>query len=340
MAIKFGTNGKDSITGTSGNDELYALGGSDRIYANPGNDKLFGGDGEDGLYGQAGDDIIYGGNGIDALFGHAGADSLYGEAGNDYMLAGDGADYLKGGSGNDRLRGEAGNDTLNGGSGDNDLQGGSGNDTLIHYGRAADGMPGGKAIYGGGEGIDTLLFDVQGPFPTDDSGTELAEFVSGFVGEGGSGGLDYATDPIEPSSARIGSFSGIEEFKLQNGSNMKLDFSAYVDAKVTGGALGDYLEGGEGNQDFTGGGGDDNYLFRWREGENGGSDIIHGFSQADGDLIYYNNMPESATEDPLKIEAVETDGHTIYTATEIATGSVVHTLDVDAIGLPLPSYYI
>jgi hypothetical protein len=99
----------------------------------------------------------------------------------------------------------------------------------------------------------------------------------------------------------------------------------------------------EGDQTFIGGAGGDSYRFLWREGWNGGHDKVIGFNKAEGDHIAYSNQFESDNgPDPLLISAVENAGHTIYTATEIATGQVVHTLDVDAVGLPPPiiGYYL
>jgi hypothetical protein len=98
-----------------------------------------------------------------------------------------------------------------------------------------------------------------------------------------------------------------------------------------------------GNQTFIGGTGGDSYRFLWRENWEGGHDKIIGFNAAEGDAIAYSNKPKSWDDpDLLKITSVETVGHTIYTATEISTGEVVHTLDVDAVGLPEPyfDYYL
>jgi Ca2+-binding RTX toxin-like protein len=215
MATKRGTTGSDTLRGTTGADDLYGLGGND------------------GLYGLEGNDRLWGGSGVDALFGAAGNDQMYGEAGDDYMLGGLGADYLHGGSGNDRLRGEDGADVLNGGPGDNDLRGGIGNDTIIHYGRAADGNPGGKAFYDGGSGTDTLALDVIGPFRVTEE--DLAGVVGAYVSSDGTGLLEYLTEPFNPFTASVGTFAGFETFRLQENSNMQLDFSANKTATVFGG---------------------------------------------------------------------------------------------------------
>lgn len=335
MAIKRGTSKGEILTGTSRADELYGLGGNDRIYANGGNDKVFGGDGDDGLWGQGGNDLIFGGNGVDALHGGDGDDQLHGEAGDDWLDGGAGNDSLFGGSGNDRLRGGAGNDVLDGGLGTDDLAGGDGDDTLIHFSRASDGQVAVNERYDGGAGLDTLVIDVQGAFPVD--GSE-AGWLGVYVGRDG-GIITYRTDPVEGSSLEVGQFRGIETYQLADASNA-MEFASDVDATVIGGNMGDFLEAGQGNQDMTGGGGADRFMFWWRQGENGGHDIVRGFSLAEGDRLMWNNMPDYESVDPLVITSVEQDGHTIYTSTEITTGHVVHTLDVDAVGLPAPEFYM
>lgn len=334
MAIKRGTSRGEMLTGTSKADEIYGLGGNDRIYANGGNDKVFGGDGDDGLWGQGGDDQIFGGNGIDALFGDLGNDTLDGGAGDDWLDGGEGNDSLFGGSGNDRLRGGAGDDVLEGGLGRDDLAGGEGNDTITHKARPSDGKIAVNELYDGGAGQDTLIIDVQGDFPV---GGSEAHWVGVFVGQDG-GSINYRTDPVEGSTIQVAQFRGIETFRLADASNSMI-FSASVDATVIGGNGRDFLEAGQGNQDMTGGAGADRFMFRWRVGDDGGHDVVRGFNAAEGDRLMFNNMPSHESDDPLVITSVEQDGHTLFTATEIATGLVVHTVDVDAVGLPAPEFY-
>ena len=331
MAVKRGTSKGEMLTGTSRADELYGMGGADRIYANGGNDKVYGGDGNDGLYGQGGDDEIHGGAGMDKLVGDLGNDQLHGDDGNDWMTGGVGDDALFGGTGNDVLRGDAGNDVLDGGAGDDNVAGGDGDDTIIHTARPSDGPVGGAEFYDGGAGLDTLVLDVQGVFPVDE--TE-AGWIGVYVGQDG-GAIEYLTDPVEGSSIQVGQFRGIESFRLADGSN-GMEWSASVDATVVGGNLGDIMEAGAGSQDMTGGGGGDRFVFRWRVGEDGGHDVVRGFDATEGDRLFWDNMPAHESDDPLVITSVEQDGHTLYTATEIATGLVVHMVDVDAVGLPAP----
>jgi Ca2+-binding RTX toxin-like protein len=156
--------------------------------------------------------------------------------------------------------------------------------------------------------------------------------------------MTYAVDPVEGMWETIATFTGIEEFRVTPEST-RLSVTARTDATVVGGDENDKLEARQGDQDFTGGAGADEYQFYWRKGFELNHDVIHGFSVAEGDTIAWGNQSEAdvfSVPPPLLITAVETDGHTLYTSVEIATGEVAHTLDVDAIGLPdpLPWYYL
>ncbi|GEO42645.1 hypothetical protein SAE02_67930 [Skermanella aerolata] len=60
-------------------------------------------------------------------------------------------------------------------------------------------------------------------------------------------------------------------------------------------------------------------------------------------MIEFNSQSEvdlGTVPPPLRLTSEEIGAHTIYTSVEIATGQVVHTLDVDAVGLqPLAEWY-
>lgn len=321
MAIKRGTNGSDKLTGTSAADDLYGLGGADSLSGGGGNDRL------------------WGGSGIDALFGGDGSDQLYGEGSGDYMSGGNGNDFLHGGSGDDRLRGDAGNDTLNGAGGENDLAGGSGNDTLIHYGRPADGQPLGTARYDGGTGTDTLKIDIAGTFKAEYG--DPASWVSVWASSDGGGSIVLLTDPDEGTGPGIGSIAGIEIFRLAS-SDHRFDFHADRTMTVYGGNGADRLEGIEGNQTFIGGEGADDYRFLWRENRSPSTDKIIGFSVEEGDTIAFSNRPEDQSGPETEITARESNGHTILTTKRVDTGEVVHTVDIDTVGIPgwYEDYYL
>ncbi|WP_157619243.1 calcium-binding protein [Skermanella stibiiresistens] len=325
MATHIGTLARDVIYGTRWADTLRGQGGNDYLNGQDGNDGLFGDAGDDKLDGGAGNDTLHGGDGVDALFGGTGSDVLHGDVGNDYLSGGAGFDQLFGGSGNDRLVG---------GEGTNDLYGGSGNDTLVleEYGAVQET----SSRFVGGTGFDTLhviagdatvLVD---PF-TGSLETAPARMVIDFDDDR-SGGALWFQDAGEWAFEGAGTFSEIEAFTVS--TDTRLDFhGGKDDATVTGGRHADLFEGGAGDETFIGGGGADLFLMSWNgPGTGMGSDRIVGFNAAEGDRIesaFFTGVFGSN----LKTTAVEKNGHTILTS-RMSDGTVVHTLDVDAVGLP------
>jgi Ca2+-binding RTX toxin-like protein len=101
MAIKYGNNLDNNITGTSTGDTIFAYGGKDYVNADDGDDYVDGGDGDDILWGGGGNDELYGGNDNDQIFGSTGDDKLFGGAGNDLLFGGIGQDIMTGGPGAD-----------------------------------------------------------------------------------------------------------------------------------------------------------------------------------------------------------------------------------------------
>ncbi len=81
--VKWGTDGRDSLSGNRGGDILDGLEGADTLRGGRGADTLAGGDGADSLLGGAGDDRLEGGAGKDRLWGGQGADHLWGGHGAD-----------------------------------------------------------------------------------------------------------------------------------------------------------------------------------------------------------------------------------------------------------------
>jgi Ca2+-binding RTX toxin-like protein len=341
MAIINGTALRDVLNGTSLADTIRGAAGDDTLSGLSGNDSLYGDSGNDGLNGGLGNDKLFGGTGVDALFGNEGADQLYGEAGDDWLQGGASNDYINGGSGNDRLRGDDGDDTLAGARGDNDVRGGAGNDTMLHSTYGVTDPIGGKAFYDGGSGRDTLQIDYIGDyyFGQDPINGDRAGWIEININIDKSGTIDYAGDPTEGNFERIGTFTNVEVFSVTSRST-RLSVTMQDDATVIGGDSNDKLEGRRGDQDFTGGKGADAYQFLWRAGFEPNHDVVHGFSVAEGDTIEFNSQFEGdlgTIPAPLRLTTEEINGHTIYTSVEIASGQVVHTLDVDAVGLPPPA---
>jgi Ca2+-binding RTX toxin-like protein len=87
---RYGTTGRDSLTGTTTDDRLHGLAGDDTLNGLTGNDTLYGGGGNDSLRGDEGDLSFYGGPGNDTL-------STGGTARmTAYFGRGDGQDHIAG----------------------------------------------------------------------------------------------------------------------------------------------------------------------------------------------------------------------------------------------------
>lgn len=100
-----GNETSQNILGLYGSDSINGDGGDDLIYGQAGNDTISAGTGNDTLYGGNGNDMLNGGNGDDSLSGEAGGDSLDGGDGNDWLNGDIGIDSLFGGNGDDTLFG-------------------------------------------------------------------------------------------------------------------------------------------------------------------------------------------------------------------------------------------
>lgn len=119
-----GGPGNDRIEGGRGNDRLYGGAGNDRIEGGRGSDKAIeGGPGRDRLFGGRGNDAIEGGRDADRIDGGLGDDRVDGGRGDrDRVYGNHGSDRAKGGPGNrDVVRGDLGRDRLDGGPGRRDV---------------------------------------------------------------------------------------------------------------------------------------------------------------------------------------------------------------------------
>ncbi len=168
MAIKDGTDVRDTLDGTDSDDSLNGFGGDDILNGFGGNDTLNGGDGDDLLDGGTGSDLLQGGNGNDIYYvdslgdqivensdaDNSSEDRVYssltltlgvnleelyltgndaingtGNALDNVIVGNDANNVLSGGDGSDVLNGVSGSDTLNGGAG-NDFYFVDPNDTI------------------------------------------------------------------------------------------------------------------------------------------------------------------------------------------------------------------
>jgi Ca2+-binding RTX toxin-like protein len=322
MPTYTGTNGDDSYWGGPDADLIEGLGGQDYLLGNGGDDEILGGDGDDNLHGGDGNDILDGGEGNDLLQGDDGVDTLRGMAGNDRLLVtnlpvagelfdgGDGLDTLqfdaggsapiifsifdpavvqniygaavvnieqlsfRAGSGNDTVTGGAlndyidgydGNDRIDGGLGDDSLDGGLGTDTV--YGG------GGNDTIRGGGGLNDVLYGDDGDDTFHWNSTDA--LIDGGAGidqirmEYYVAGIDLTVNLSNPNfeTMAIGTrVIGVERLWIQGGDgNDRFTGGAWDDVLVgnkgndilTGGAGNDTLSGGDGNDQLFGGAGDD-----------------------------------------------------------------------------------
>ncbi|WP_137702883.1 calcium-binding protein [Marimonas lutisalis] len=310
LPLQTGTIGDDSLEGTTGDDTIDGLAGNDSISGLSGNDNLVGGDGNDTLSGGVGADSLFGGDGDDLLRLGNGQESIDGGADNDTLevdltgattdfsflpfvnlatgqagatdlivpldtienvenvvfignfhveLTGDGgANYLQGGAGDDTIDGGAGDDTLFGGVGADSLFGGDGDD-LLRLGN-------GQESIDGGAGNDTLEVDLTGA--TSFSFLPFINLATGQVG---------ATDIVVPLDTVV---------NVEN-----VVFIGNFHVELTGDGIGNYLQGGAGDDTIDGGAGDDTLM-----GDTGADQLTGG----DGfDIISYAGATQRARVDFL-----------------------------------------
>ncbi|MEM7212993.1 MAG: calcium-binding protein, partial [Pseudomonadota bacterium] len=206
--------------------------------------------------GTLGDDTYIGSNSADTLIGLEGEDSLSGLGGNDVLEGGDDDDTLDGGADADLLEGGSGDDSLSGGTGGDlyrfsegdgediiDDQGNATIDTLEIDGYGLEDLRFSKT---GPDGDDlTIRFNgspdkivVKGTFAAADAG-QIEQFVL----------LDSAlTLSLAEVEARVQPDIGTDGLALYGDDG---------DNDLTGSALADYFEGGDGADTMTGGDGDD-----------------------------------------------------------------------------------
>jgi len=298
--ILLGTNTDDTLLGTGGADRAYGFGGADEIVTLAGDDRVFGGAGNDQLDGGAGADILHGDADDDQLLGGDGDDTLEGGAGSDVVVGGAGRDYVFGdasfGSGSDQLDG---NDVLQGGAGDDELDGGLGNDVfLFNLGDGQDVIVDGSTAYNPytnhrDPGFDVIRFGA-GIAPEDlDFSITYRDAVGGQDGDlvihnrvsGDTVTVKYVL-LSKGYSGGGGKLSTIDRVEFFDGAT--IDFTemlaraGYLGNRIDGTAGDDNLQGtagedildgkGDISQDnLSGGGGSDVYLF----GRNSGRDYIY-----------------------------------------------------------------
>jgi RTX calcium-binding nonapeptide repeat (4 copies) len=258
-----GTPRTDVILAMGGDDHILGRGGRDLICAGPGDDAVGGEGGRDALSGQGGNDRLYGGSGNDRLFAGGGTANE--------LLGNDGDDLLQGGPGFERMFGQEGRDILRGGESIVDRA-----VFVFSDSRMVVDLGAGTAR---GEGHDALreIEDVEGSRHNDILYGDRepnwffpragADRVDGRGSSGDLVSLDGATKPVTATMdgatgqgsdtfARIEGLQGSREFgddlSGDGRPNLLLGIGGADD--LFGLADDDWLDGGQGTNDFAEGG--------------------------------------------------------------------------------------
>lgn len=285
----YGGTGDDTITGDAGDDLILGEAGADTIFGGADRDEIHGGTEGDFLSGGDAEDLVYGEDGSDRISGDAGDDLLFAGAGNDDVLGGTGEDRIFGASGADVLRGQegddlilgeedadrlfgdAGFDVLRGGLGDDELTGGFDADRL-------QGEDGRDAIYGA-TGDDWLLGNDGDDFLSGGPNDDYADGGAGSDDVFGGAGDDW----LLAGTGMLGRVFGDDGDDVLVGSDEGDDDPNFADAT----RLGDWLDGGAGDDTILGlGGADVVFGGAGNDVVDGGvhGDLVHG--GADDDRIY------------------------------------------------------
>ena len=264
---RIGTAANNFFGGGSFNDSLSGAGGNDSLLGGDGADTLDGGTGADTIRGGGGDDLIIDADGVISIDGGAGANTFDGSGrtvgGTVDLLSGAaygglmvGIRHVTTGSGNDSVVGNLGDNWLSGGPGNDTLFGGQGNDTLE-----------------GGAGADVL----DGGFGTRDIASYTRATSAVAV---------YAAAPANNTGDAAGdSYVGIEIWRL--GGQADTFFGGAAGEEVEGGFGNDVLFGNAGNDTLLGGFGDDFIL------PGDGADSVNGAQNFDA--VFYGDAPTAIT---------------------------------------------
>ena len=271
MENVIGSNYRDLIRGNSGENDLYGRAGDDSLNGGAGDDRLFGEDGDDELWGMTGADRLDGGDGVD-LAGYWYSDTAVTINLEDGTGQGGSAegDVLVG---VENLWGSDHDDTLSGDSGANRFYGSKGNDNLR-----------------GNDGNDILEGDIGADRLDGGPGMDMASYslsnegVTVKLGEGVMEGGHAAGDTFI-------SIEGIE--------------GSRHDDLLAGDDGANRLSGGYGDNIMEGGGGPDQFVFAWVNGD----DTILDFTDNE-DLIDFSETHFSGFDE--LILSSDSNGVTIH----------------------------
>jgi Ca2+-binding RTX toxin-like protein len=255
----------NSFTGNAENNVILGLDGNDTIIGNGGNDSLYGDRDASSLSGSS---TLVGG-GYDSLSGtypyNPGDYDITDLGGSSSLFAGldNGNDLLDGGAGNDLLSGNAGKDTLLGGEGNDNLFGGAGIDSMV-------GADGNDTLYldeeedvmreNLNEGTD-WVFSTKNIYQLQDNIENIIIYGSDVqvaVGNAIDNQIYVGQTTLDNAPVTLSGGDGNDTLKAYFGTNPDEIILGYSGVGTMSRAtIGDYLDGGAGNDSIDGGGGID-----------------------------------------------------------------------------------
>ena len=249
----------NSFTGNSENNVILGLDGNDTIIGNAGNDSLYGDRDASLLTGTStlpgyspgvypsnpGDYDVSSLGGSSSLF--AGLDN-----GNDYLDGGAGNDLLFGNGGNDTLLGDLGNDILFGGTGIDSMTGGVGSDTF-YVDDEQDVMR-----ENADEGTD-WVFSTKNIFQLQDNIENIVIYgpnINFAIGNSLDNKIYIGQTTLDNAPVTLSGGAGNDILEAFYGTRSGEIILGYT-GNLSRATIGDYLDGGSGDDELSGGGGID-----------------------------------------------------------------------------------
>ena len=283
-------------------------------------ENLIGGSGDDTLIGDANPSRLVGNAGEDILSGFAGADTLIGGAGNDNIGGGDGFDLLNGGPGGDHMDGDTG-DPVN-------------MPRTAQY--QANNVQSFRSLVGGRANVDDDADETAtsygGDTVTYEGSNRGVKLTLGALDIDGAdnmfGGANVADDFTSTSATGAGGYAqGDTVVNVEN-----IIGSDHDDA-LGGNNWNNVLTGGKGDDDLTGGGNLDIFVFAPGDSAGEDGDVITDFNVA-GVLVDHDGDPNTPGVETAK-DAIDLRAFNFDLARK-ADGSIATTLaELEAQGLEI-----
>lgn len=296
----YGDLGGNYLSATLGNDTLDGRGGNDILEGGAGADTLIGGLGFDEAYYLKSSAAVSVNLTTGAASGGEAAGDTYSEIENitgsrfgDTLTGSAVSNFIKASDGNDTVAGLGGDDTLYGGLGRDTLDGGDGADTLWHganegVGEAHDDFA--VDTLTGGSGNDNIIIG-EGDIADGGDGAFFDQVFVDFYGRTSALNLDMTAGSVVTVQAAAGvTITNFEAVHI---------FTTTFDDVVLGSAIGEQINGVEGDDTLSGAGGADILIGMVGDDtlDGGtGSDVMRGGTSDD---IYYVDFAGDTTVELL-----------------------------------------